>query len=264
MKPLYALADCSQIRAIAFDLDDTLLTHGALTLEAYEALFMLQRAGFALISATGRPANWGSVVAKQWPIEACVVENGGYGFFGGRARLQTWDPLLRPERDAHSARLAALVQSVAQRFPDVALADDSGGRVSDVAWDVTEYASVPESRIESLMAHLQREGAFTTRSSVHVHATFVDCSKATGIALLAERVLGLSALEAKRSILFVGDSGNDVPAFAHFDLSVGVANVQKHALAMLPTYVTQGECGAGFRELAEHLCSIALPLHLES
>jgi HAD superfamily hydrolase (TIGR01484 family) len=253
MKPLSALTAVAHIRAIAFDLDDTLLTHGALTLEAYEALFMLRRAGFALVAATGRPANWGAVVAKQWPIEACVVENGGYGFFGGQARLQTWDPLVRAERETHSARVGTLVKKVAELFPDVALADDSSGRISDVAWDVMEYASVPESRIEALMSCLQGEGAFTTRSSVHVHATFVDCNKASGITHMAEHLLGLDAAEAKRSILFVGDSGNDVPGFAHFDTTVGVANVQKHTLATLPSYVTKLECGAGFRELADHL-----------
>jgi hydroxymethylpyrimidine pyrophosphatase-like HAD family hydrolase len=88
MKPLSELTSVAHIRAIAFDFDDTLLTHGSLTLEAYQAVFMLKRAGFHLLGATGRPANWGAVVTKQWPLEGCIVENGGYGFFGGTGRLR--------------------------------------------------------------------------------------------------------------------------------------------------------------------------------
>jgi hypothetical protein len=40
--------------------------------------------------------------------------------------------------------------------------------------------------------------------------------------------------------------------FAFFDRSVGVANVRRFA-GLQPKYVTGGEAGAGFAELAAHL-----------
>ena len=52
--------------------------------------------------------------------------------------------------------------------------------------------------------------------------------------------------------VFVGDSGNDQAMFQHFIHSVGVANIARFVpqLSHLPRYVTQGERGAGFSEVA--------------
>ena len=55
--------------------------------------------------------------------------------------------------------------------------------------------------------------------------------------------------------VYVGDSTNDQIMFQHFTHSVGVANIARFVpqLAHLPRYVTPGERGAGFAELAHHL-----------
>ena len=52
--------------------------------------------------------------------------------------------------------------------------------------------------------------------------------------------------------VYVGDSTNDVLMFEHFPHSVGVANIRRFEdqLAFKPRYVTQGERGAGFAEVA--------------
>jgi hypothetical protein len=63
-------------------------------------------------------------------------------------------------------------------------------------------------------------------------------------------------LDAERERwVFVGDSPNDAPLFAYFPHSVGVANVRAFAdrIVTLPAYVTAGEGGAGFAELAQAL-----------
>jgi hypothetical protein len=53
----------------------------------------------------------------------------------------------------------------------------------------------------------------------------------------------------------VGDSTNDQEMFGHFPLSVGVANLLRFAdqLTVWPAYVTAGERGAGFAEVADAL-----------
>ena len=52
--------------------------------------------------------------------------------------------------------------------------------------------------------------------------------------------------------VYVGDSTNDQRMFEHFPHSVGVANIARFVpqLVHLPRYVTRGERGAGFAELA--------------
>ena len=56
--------------------------------------------------------------------------------------------------------------------------------------------------------------------------------------------------------VYVGDSANDEPMFATFPHSVGVANVEPFLkrMASWPRYITVGDGGHGFVELADRLC----------
>ncbi len=53
----------------------------------------------------------------------------------------------------------------------------------------------------------------------------------------------------------VGDSTNDQDMFGHIPLSVGVANLMRFAdqLTVWPAYLTRGERGEGFAEVADAL-----------
>ena len=42
----------------------------------YDALWDLSDAGLRLVAVTGRPSGWGEVIARQWPIDGAVTENG--------------------------------------------------------------------------------------------------------------------------------------------------------------------------------------------
>ena len=67
------------------------------------------------------------------------------------------------------------------------------------------------------------------------------------------RELWGSDLDAERDRwAYVGDSTNDQLMFEAFANSVGVANIARFVpmLTHLPRYVTQGERGAGFAEVA--------------
>ena len=78
MKPLSSLArdEARALRGVLFDLDDTVLSHGLLTREAFGAINDLHDAGLLLVAVTGRPSGWGEDVARQWPIDGAVTENG--------------------------------------------------------------------------------------------------------------------------------------------------------------------------------------------
>ena len=68
-------------------------------------------------------------------------------------------------------------------------------------------------------------------------------------------VKGLENIQEREHFVFAGDSPNDAPMFAFFPNAVGVANVRDFAdrIATLPAYVTKGEAGVGFAELADFL-----------
>jgi hydroxymethylpyrimidine pyrophosphatase-like HAD family hydrolase len=55
--------------------------------------------------------------------------------------------------------------------------------------------------------------------------------------------------------VYIGDSTNDQQMFGHFPLSVGVANLMRFAaqLTVWPAYLTRGERGTGFAEVAAAL-----------
>jgi len=257
MRPLASLPHdvASGLDGLLFDLDDTVLTHGVLTREAYDAIWSLHEAGLKLVAVTGRPSGWGEVVARQWPIDGAVTENGavhvvreGHGvsiLFDGSAE----------EVAERRARLDALIATVARAMPTVRLADDNHARRSDIAWDINERDHLPTERVEELAAIVVAAGARTTRSSVHLHASFERDDKASGVVRFLGSRFGVDAGRALWRYAFVGDSGNDAACFSAFHTTVGVANVASYVrtLSVPPRYVSAAPRGAGFAELARAL-----------
>ena len=78
MRPLgdFPLAARRAVRAVFFDIDDTLTTQGRLTADAYAAVERLHRAALTVVPITGRPAGWCDHIARMWPVSAVVGENG--------------------------------------------------------------------------------------------------------------------------------------------------------------------------------------------
>jgi len=242
------------LEGLFFDLDDTLLTHGVLTREAYGALWDLHDAGLRLVAVTGRPSGWAEVFVRQWPIDGAVTENGAVHVLreGRGTRVLVADGLTERRR-----ALDHLVAEVRARLPHVALADDDAYRRADRAWDIGEHVTLPSADVEALAALVRAAGARTTRSTVHLHATFERDDKASGaVRFVAER-LGVDAGRALATWGFVGDSPNDAACFAAFRSTFGVANVRRYVdrLTVPPRFVASAERGAGFAELARVLAS---------
>ncbi|MDH3639441.1 MAG: HAD-IIB family hydrolase, partial [Gammaproteobacteria bacterium] len=68
------------IRGVFADIDDTLTSEGRLTAQAYVALERLKAAGLLVVPITGRPAGWCDHIARMWPVDAVVGENGAFYF----------------------------------------------------------------------------------------------------------------------------------------------------------------------------------------
>jgi hydroxymethylpyrimidine pyrophosphatase-like HAD family hydrolase len=257
VRPLSSLGaeEARRLQGVLFDLDDTLLSHGVLTRGAYDALWNLRDAGLALVAVTGRPAGWGELLVRQWPIDGCVTENGAVHLVRegrGVTRRDACDP---DERRARTARLARLVERVREVVPEAQLSNDASVRISDVTWDVGELVTLPPDRIQLITREIALAGARSTQSSVHLHATFDVDDKATGAVRFCSQQLGVAADAAVVRFAFAGDSGNDAACFAAFRTTFGVANVRASLgrLSVTPRYVATGTMGDGFAEIAAQI-----------
>ncbi len=257
MRPLSQLRseDVSALAGVIFDLDGTLLTEGRLTPRAFEALHALADAGLRLVVCTGRPAAWGEVVQRQWPVTLTVTENGAVAYRSEGPAVGRLDRLTPSERGRRRAALLTLVEAVRGEFPDLAFADDNLGRLSDITFDIGERARVAPAEVARVRAHVARLGGRTFVSSIHLHVTLDTDDKASGTVRTIARELGEDASATLRRYAFVGDSLNDEACFGAFRLTFGVANVRAHArhMSVVPRFVSEGSAGEGFAEIASRL-----------
>lgn len=255
MKPLAEL-DARPVQALLLDIDDTLTTDGKLTGEAYVALERVQRIGLRVVPVTGRPAGWCDHIARMWPVDAVVGENGAFYYFYADGKLHQRfrdDPGTRAEK---RSRLQAVAQRILRDVPGCALASDQPYRETDLAIDFREDVADLGLAAAERIAELMREGGLTAKiSSIHVNGWFGDYDKLATTRMLFSERFGRAVTPADESVVFVGDSPNDAPMFRFFRNSVGVANVLRFAevLADKPAFVTRAASGAGFAELAAHL-----------
>ncbi len=112
------------------------------------------------------------------------------------------------------------------------------------------------------MALMQREGMTATVSSIHINGWYGAHTKLSGARWMLQRLFGRDLDAERERWVCVGDSPNDQAMFRHFALSVGVANLM-HFAAQLddwPAYLTRGERGEGFAEVARALIAARAPV----
>lgn len=254
MLPITALtaAEASELDGVLFDLDDTLLDHGWLTERAYSALFRLREGGLTLFAVTGRPAGWGAVLARQWPVDAFVTENGPIVLHRNGAQVIELDLLDADERAARQRRLGAIAAELQRQFPGLYPTDDMAARVSDFAFDIGERRQVSPATIERVVAAARARGVRTTRSSVHLHLSLDGDDKASGAVRALKQLQGVDPAVARKRFAFIGDSENDASCFAAFQTTIAVANF-RGCPTVPPRYVTRSPMGAGFAEATDVL-----------
>ncbi len=254
-----------RITGVLTDIDDTLTTDGAITADALAALAALKAAGLHVIAITGRPAGWSESFALAWPVDAIVAENGAAALISNK---NTSKPskyghclLLKLYQQDDATRLtnAGRMQQVAQRVmrevPGASLSRDSAGRETDIAFDHSEFVHLPATQIAQALQIMHSEGMNATVSSIHINGWFGTHDKLDGARWIARELLGRVLDDEMDQWVYVGDSTNDQLMFEAFDNSIGVANVRRFeaALTHKPRYITEGERGAGFAEVAAAL-----------
>jgi HAD superfamily hydrolase (TIGR01484 family) len=254
----FPAAALRNVAAVLTDIDDTLTNEGRLPALSYTAMERLHAAGLIVVPVTGRPAGWCDLIARQWPVDAVVGENGAFWFRYDDAARRMQRRFLRAEADRAEdhRKLNRIAEEVLNEVPGAALSADQGFRAIDLAIDFCEdVPPLPDAAVSRIVEIFERHGATAKVSSIHVNGWFGTHDKLTCSLKLLREEFGIDAEQDRSRIVFVGDSPNDAPMFGYFPNSVGVANVLrfKERIATLPGFVTSRTSAEGFAELADFL-----------
>jgi HAD superfamily hydrolase (TIGR01484 family) len=248
-------SELAAVHGVLTDIDDTLTRQGAIEPAAHTALQRLRAAGLPAMAITGRPLGWSEPFVRDGTLDAIVAENGAVALFreGGAVCIEyAQDP---GTRQTNARRLKEVAEQVLSTVPGATLARDSAGRVTDIAIDHSEHAHLDAAAIERVVAIMRAAGMSATVSSIHVNGWFGGHTKLSGARWIVQRLTGRDLEREIGRWVYVGDSLNDQEMFGHFPLSVGVANLRRFAAELIvwPAYLTRGERGAGFAEVADAL-----------
>ena len=221
------------VRGVLTDIDDTLTRDGVIEPEALAALHALAAARMPVVAITGRPAGWSEPFARAWPVAAIVAENGAVMLrkLSGRIGHGPSDHLQvdfiddAATRTLNMQRLKACASAVCGEVPGATLAQDSSGRLTDIAIDHSEFTQLSDAQIAQVVAVMQRHGLSATVSSIHINGWIGKHSKLSGARWAVEQALGLAFEPGEW--MYVGDSTNDQLMFQHIAHSVGVANIAR-------------------------------------
>jgi HAD superfamily hydrolase (TIGR01484 family) len=250
----------SSIRYVLTDIDDTLTFKGRLPAVVFAAMERLQQAGIRVVPITGRPAGWCDHIARMWPVDAVVGENGAFYFFYNEPAKKMVRRYWKTERERlrDRGRLERLKAEILAGVPGSGVSADQAYREADLAIDYCEdVPPLSRDRIDQIARLFEQAGACAKVSSIHVNGWFGDYDKLAMTRILFEEVFQSPLDKSRNQAIFAGDSPNDVPMFAFFPHSVGVANIRRFEgqLARNPAWVTTREGGYGFAEMVDVLLS---------
>ncbi len=207
---MQALADMPEtvrrnVRGVLTDIDDTLSTGGRVGAAAYAAMERLRAAGLRVVPVTGRPAGWCDHIARMWPVDAIVGENGGlYMIHDAAARkLRRHYAVEETERRRNRARLESIAATVLREVPGCALASDQSFRETDLAIDYREDVEpLSASSAERIADLLRNEGMSAKISSIHVNGWFGGHDKLSMTRILFARGIWRRSRRSARAIRF--------------------------------------------------------------
>ena len=250
----------TKINVVLTDIDDTLTLKGRLPSVVFSAMEQMRRTGICVIPITGRPAGWCDHIARMWPVDSLVGENGAFYFHydDRQKKMQRRYFKSEDQRIADRRKLKKLKLEIMDKIPGCRLSADQAYREADLAIDYCEdIPRLTDKDIEEIVNCFEKVGAQAKVSSIHVNGWFGEYDKLTMTGMLFEEVYGERLEDVKDQVIFTGDSPNDVPMFSYFPHSVGVANVLhfEGKMSHYPTWITRKEGGYGFAEMVDQLLS---------
>jgi HAD superfamily hydrolase (TIGR01484 family) len=258
MKPIEKMPKAVKktIRYVLADIDDTLTLNGRLPAVVFAAMERLQKAGICMIPITGRPAGWCDHIARMWPVDGIVGENGAFYFCYDVQQRKMRRRYFKSEkqREIDYQKLEKLKEVILKKIPGCRVSADQHYREADLAIDYCE--DVPPLSMEDvdrIVRLFEAAGARAKISSIHVNGWFGEYDKLTMTRMLFAEVFKEDLAAVKEDVIFIGDSPNDVPMFQFFPHSVGVANILQfeEKITHKPAWVTLQEGGYGFSEMVD-------------
>src|SRR5260370_18161916 len=239
-RTMIPLADCPRepraaTEGVRTDTDETVPTHSRPTAEAYAAMEALKKAEFRVVPVTGRPAGWCDHIARFWPVDAVVGENGAFWMWrDDKARkLRARFVQSEAKRADGRRRLEAVRAQVLRDVPGAGIASDQPYRAADLAIDFSQdVPALPHAEIVHIVKIFEAHGAHAKVSSIHVNGWFGDYDKLTTSRLMMRELFGVDLEAARTRYVFSGDSPNDAPMFGFFPNAVGGANLRAFAADM--------------------------------
>ncbi len=248
-RPIAEFETPSDLLGVFCDIDDTLTVNGRLVPEVLRIMDIAQEAGLRVVPITGRPGGWVDHIARAWPVDGIVGENGGLWFWFDGTKMQRRFLQAETVRAANKERLKTLANQILSAVPGTALASDQPYRDLDLAIDFCEdVPPLGSEAIDAIVAEFHAAGATAKVSSIHVNGWFGSFDKLTGVQRFHQDRWG-TEIDFSRWAFF-GDSANDEPMFHAFPHSIGVANVANFFDRMEhhPQWITRAEGGHGFVE----------------
>ena len=246
---------------VFFDIDDTFTTHGKILPEAYHSLWSLKASGLAVVPITGRPAGWCDHIARMWPVDGVVGENGAFYFCYDQRQGKLLNRYMDSEeaRRENRRRLHTIKDEILASVPGAALAADQSYREADLAIDYAEDVPALEwESVEKICDIFKRHGANCKVSSIHVNGWFGDYDKLKMTRILARERWGIDLEEKRTRFLFCGDSPNDESMFQYFPYAVGVRNLLRFSerMTVMPPFVADEDGGKGFAQIASTIFAL--------
>ena len=211
-----------------------------------------------MIPVTGRPAGWCDMIARFWPVDAVIGENGGLYYRYHQNKMTRWNFHSETEIEKNKNKLELIKDDVLKEIPKARVSTDQFSRIHDLAIDFCEdIPPLAESDIQKIVSLFKKHGATAKVSSIHVNGWFGDFNKVTTAKLVLKKEFGMDDQQILDQCVYIGDSPNDEPLFESFKHTFGVANIKDFSTQMkhLPNYVSPSHSGDGFCEIVEKIIS---------
>jgi HAD superfamily hydrolase (TIGR01484 family) len=243
---------------VFFDIDDTFTIAGKIPSIAFQALWDLKNSGLKVVPITGRPAGWCDHIARMWPVDGIVGENGAFYFWLDEVEHKLKKRFLDSDevRAEKRLRLSRIRDEILIKVPGTAIASDQLYRETDVAIDYCEDVKpLNQDAIEQICEIFSKHKATCKVSSIHVNGWFGDYDKLGMTKTFVQERWGLDLDANKQRFMFFGDSPNDEPMFNYFRYTAGVKNILHFADRMehMPTFIASKDGGEGFAEIVGEL-----------
>ena len=258
MKPLVEIPPelAANIRFVLFDIDDTITRDGKMQEASFCAMFRLKEAGYRIFPVTGRPAGWCDCIARLWPVDGVIGENGAFAYFLKNNKLQVLYHPNAPGKLETDTLFQSIKSKIFSKIPDARIAKDQFSRLYDLAIDFAEEPPILSLEIaKEIKSIAESMGACAKISSIHVNIWYGKYDKLSMAEYLLSKEFNFDPKKDSNHIVYIGDSPNDEPMFKRFLLSIGVANINKYKSMMkvLPSYIASKPYGEGFSESVSFL-----------